>query len=602
MISVGEDRSLFIWDVEKNKLLQRRFLQSFSSSSLSKSVSCIKFSPNGNVLVLGFFDGTIMFLDSKITKTMHGKTEERYQPPSLDIINNFKQDSSKVSVLDIEFSRTGEYVAVSYDNKQERFDTIQQSEGSFITIYVNKSKGRKEPLLEKSSYSKHSDIKGQQSQQQYSTNKQRYSLSACFMSFVEEQEKHILVIYYQLVDQMFIRVNDPKTSELVIWDISTNTGIKSLETIKSVNWHSLNFPNSINAKYLVDPRQKEEKQGALTVSYMAAMALFDPGTLVLGSVNGDLHLLKSAGLDLGPLQVQELPNEEFALAKTYSAHISFVNQVCSHEQHLFSTGINDECIFKWKVELEHLPSEFDNYAQGVETKDIYGEIRPYWDYRRDSVVDMIAGEDGRSALRLLRIIGRRAADRRNTLRFDRKARVLYILGCNLVIKDFQIGTPKFTLNAAQTVLQLDFSELSAQAELSCFIQNKARTLLVAGTAEKSHCKIVTWDIYSKSLLQSITIPICSTILFLAISDNDEYVAFVALTELHELFIGLADLRLRQVLGSCRFLHSSPCKIRDVLFLPGSKLKFLTCGVQHLAVWTLKGQKLIYESCRLLKVG
>jgi len=50
-----------------------------------------------------------------------------------------------------------------------------------------------------------------------------------------------------------------------------------------------------------------------------------------------------------------------------------------------------------------------------------------------------------------------------------------------------------------------------------------------------------WDIYSRSLLQSLTIPVCSTILFLALSENNRFVAFVALTAASELFVGIANM-------------------------------------------------------------
>jgi hypothetical protein len=43
------------------------------------------------------------------------------------------------------------------------------------------------------------------------------------------------------------------------------------------------------------------------------------------------------------------------LAKSYSAHVSFVNQ-CENSpgsfEYLFTSGITDECIMKWKLKTE----------------------------------------------------------------------------------------------------------------------------------------------------------------------------------------------------------------------------------------------------------
>ena len=41
------------------------------------------------------------------------------------------------------------------------------------------------------------------------------------------------------------------------------------------------------------------------------------------------------------------------------------------------------------------------------------------------------------------------------------------------------------------------------------------------------------------------------------------------------------------------MHSTPCKIKDIAFMPNNNLRFLTCGIQHLGVWTFNGMKLNY---------
>ena len=68
MVSVGEDNILYIWDTDKNQIL--------SSKEYKHKPTAIKFSPDGNLLVIGFITGTLLILDSKIDKSIHGKTSE----------------------------------------------------------------------------------------------------------------------------------------------------------------------------------------------------------------------------------------------------------------------------------------------------------------------------------------------------------------------------------------------------------------------------------------------------------------------------------------------------------------------------------------------
>ena len=42
------------------------------------------------------------------------------------------------------------------------------------------------------------------------------------------------------------------------------------------------------------------------------------------------------------------------LAKTYAGHTSFINQIelGNDQNYLFTTGIEDECLIKWKIGFE----------------------------------------------------------------------------------------------------------------------------------------------------------------------------------------------------------------------------------------------------------
>jgi hypothetical protein len=49
--------------------------------------------------------------------------------------------------------------------------------------------------------------------------------------------------------------------------------------------------------------------------------------------------------------MESIPRDKMCLAKSYSGHISFVNQCetnSKNQEYLFTTGVHDESIFKWK--------------------------------------------------------------------------------------------------------------------------------------------------------------------------------------------------------------------------------------------------------------
>lgn len=90
---------------------------------------------------------------------------------------------------------------------------------------------------------------------------------------------------------------------------------------------------------------------------------------------------------------ESMNKQEMHLAKTYSAHSSFINQLellriynnrkKENKNYLFSTAINDECVMKWKLQIEpiHLDKDYKNYD--VNENDIFEEIKPYNQFRNE---------------------------------------------------------------------------------------------------------------------------------------------------------------------------------------------------------------------------
>lgn len=60
---------MFVWDTEKNKLITSKILGYVAYPT------AVKFNKDGDILVIGFSDGLVIFLDSKIIKSNQGKND-----------------------------------------------------------------------------------------------------------------------------------------------------------------------------------------------------------------------------------------------------------------------------------------------------------------------------------------------------------------------------------------------------------------------------------------------------------------------------------------------------------------------------------------------
>ena len=116
------------------------------------------------------------------------------------------------------------------------------------------------------------------------------------------------------------------------------TQIKSSDPISDVIWKSYNFPNSLISKYKylnsligVDKSEEEETSASTLVPHLSItldLRNIAIPYLINGSVRGDIHIVQNSCLvqSNDNLSVESVKDSQMCLAKTYSAHISFVNQ------------------------------------------------------------------------------------------------------------------------------------------------------------------------------------------------------------------------------------------------------------------------------------
>jgi hypothetical protein len=80
--------------------------------------------------------------------------------------------------------------------------------------------------------------------------------------------------------------------------------------------------------------------------------------------------------------------KEMCLAKSYAAHISYVTQLeYDHKKkYLFSTGLSDECVMKWNLQMERPLWDYDN----LDYEAIYESTI---EFRNQAVLAEIVSED-----------------------------------------------------------------------------------------------------------------------------------------------------------------------------------------------------------------
>ena len=83
--------------------------------------------------------------------------------------------------------------------------------------------------------------------------------------------------------------------------------------------------------------------------------------LFLGGINGDIHIVKKTALYFEKDGIADNINKSrLCQAKSYVGHVSFVNQIeidskeLSKELCLYTTGINDQAIFQWSIQIAEL--------------------------------------------------------------------------------------------------------------------------------------------------------------------------------------------------------------------------------------------------------
>jgi hypothetical protein len=209
---------------------------------------------------------------------------------------------------------------------------------------------------------------------------------------------------------------------------------------------------------------------------------------------------------------------------------------------------------------------------------------------RSKVVEGLAS--GTATLRLRKIIGRRAVDRRMNLHYDVFHRWVYSSGCNIVLSkdNSQFYDPE---EFVQEFFLADDTTESCSPEVSCLSLSRDRRFLIAGTCEEVSTLLI-WNICSRIRLKHIRLPRINEILMAKLSHDNTHICAYGITENYSGVVFLIEVESERILGICNFLQSTPWRIKDIEFLHEAQHEFITVGVKHMTLWMYKGNSLTYR--------
>jgi hypothetical protein len=110
----------------------------------------------------------------------------------------YKEKDQKTAILNIEFSQTGDMLAVSFDNTKSgnKEQGEMEKEGSYITVFSSKSNQKFGKLAnDQNIYMKILDIRCPSVYESYKTDVNSYGCAVYYMTFSQEEGSYLLIYY-----------------------------------------------------------------------------------------------------------------------------------------------------------------------------------------------------------------------------------------------------------------------------------------------------------------------------------------------------------------------------------------------------------------------
>lgn len=272
MVTIGYDNDLVFWNTLTHS--------SIYSDTLAQTPSCIRFSPDGRLLVTGFENGLVQLCtigeekDKKSKRqaasTIRNKGTEKPKIDEIKTLGDKKSSTEKdglaaiiykveqsisepqTHVLNLVFSPKGTFMAISYLNKKDPEDGEEKVTG-IVQIYKMNEEIQKKDTKEKLYY------KWQTIPSTVCSNLVPAVMHGCyFMTF--SLDENYLFLNFQQFDRYNLRVNDDKERNYVVWHIEKGQKQDNIDMISDTEIGSLLFPNHVNGLYKYHEKYLEKSK------------------------------------------------------------------------------------------------------------------------------------------------------------------------------------------------------------------------------------------------------------------------------------------------------------------------------------------------------
>jgi len=369
----------------------------------------------------------------------------------------------------------------------------------------------------------------------------------------------------------------------------------------------------------------------------------DSKFLVAGNSSGMLHIFRKKALeidyaDVASFDIEKVRNNEMHLSRTYSAHSSRVIQVdhSMDNNFIFSSAIFDQAVIQFRIMEEDIFADLDFFYLPM-TKDPFLDImaknefviatEEFWPLRdtikdvymnikeKDSVKHSQEDDSNKEIdqedleLELTYVLGRKAIDRRNNLKYDGNNRLIYTTSSYVLFlkvlntENFDRNIKEETSNKnvvsnlllkQEKLLPVENFDLNIQREISCFAISRDKKEIAVGHNGNT-ASVSLWEINTESMIMSVDLKYASVINILKFSYNNEKIIGTAVHKFYYNVVFVIDIYTSSIQCVWLSLNTLPYKIKDMEFLNNSVDNFVTVGIQHFALWRVKGSNLEYSN-------
>ena len=284
-------------------------------------------------------------------------------------------------------------------------------------------------------------------------------------------------------------------------------------------------------------------------------------------------------------------------SRTFTGHCNEITKIQSTNgnKFIFTSGLNEQCIIQWNLlqeelfwDLDFFPLEIsdDPFTDTLGKEEFEILCKESW-VQRNTLIDIYNNKDENTynsiSIDLEYIIGRRAYDRRNNLKYDLNNRIVYSVSSYIVY----LTNKENQISQEFLVPEEDFTS-NIQKEISCFAISEDKRYLAAGL-NGTESQISIWELNTSSHLNNIKIPQCTIISLLKFNYNNKRLVGVGLNKFYQSLVFLVENNIEssEIIAVTALIKSLPFKIKDIDFEYESSDRFVTVGIQHLAVWSLR---------------